>query len=121
MPPAPLTAEERAKIEARGKANTVGLPLSGGWIPIAMGQAALADASRLLAANQYERGRADAAEKRAGRYAAALKWYADGSNYQEFTVEYGSFFGACEGDDAWAIAEHEDHADDPAGVARAAL
>ena len=63
----------------------------------------------------------DQQRERAERSAAALSWYADRSNYQEFRVESGAILGALQDDEAWAIAEHEDHPGDPGGVARAAL
>ena len=53
MTPAPLTAKERAEIETR--------PCNLFWI------------GRLLAAEQYQRERADAAEKRTGLFIDAVR------------------------------------------------
>ena len=57
-----LSAEERAEIETRYLDRA----------SIEWSHKVVNDVTRLLAAEQYERERADAAEKRAGRLAAAL-------------------------------------------------
>ena len=107
MKPTPLTADNRQEIEACVLARDD--PSVHPWLRVGD-----TDIRRLLAAEAYWRERAE-------RLAAALSWYADRSNYQEFRVESGAILGALQDDEAWAIVEHEDHPGDPAGVARAVL
>ena len=84
MIPTPLTAEKRAEIEARYLPQSLrpaGIGRSGMYLEAAW------DVPRLLAAEQYERDRADAAEKRAGRLAMLLEIMLDDQIHGEAWAE----------------------------------
>ena len=72
--------------------------------------------------------RAEAAERevlalrsRCDALTKALTYYADDDMYQIFDVMQGDFWGAIQGDSAWAFCPPEEHCDNPSGLARQAL